>query len=53
MILEDPLNGFEKVGAQRERALEGGLAFPEEPGKSLVPHALSQGRHRAEVRGGI
>lgn len=48
MVLEDPLNGFEQVGAQRQRALEGSLALPEEPGQSLVPHTLCEGRHRAE-----
>lgn len=53
MVLEDPLNGFEKVGAQRQRALEGSLTLPEEPGEGLVPHALSQSRHRAEVGQGF
>lgn len=45
VILEDPLDRLEQVGAQRQRALEGGLPIPEELGQSFAPHAVGQRGH--------
>ena len=45
VILEDPLDGFEEVRAQRERVLEGRLTLAARPAGSLVPHQLRQHRH--------
>lgn len=47
MILEDPLDRLQQVGAQRQRALEGGLPVPEELGQSFTPHAVCERGHRA------
>ena len=47
VVFEDSLDGLEQVGAQRERALQGGLAVPEELGQGLAPHAVCEGRHGA------
>lgn len=47
MVFEDPLDGLEEVGAQREGALQGRLPLPEKLGQRFAPHALGQGRHRA------
>lgn len=40
MVLENPLNGFQEIGPQRQRVFQSFLAFPEELGQHLVPHAL-------------
>lgn len=47
VILEDSLDWLQQVGAQRQRAFEGGLPIPEELGQSFTPHAVSQRSHRA------
>lgn len=46
MVFEDPLNRFEQVGPQRQRALQGRLTLPEERGQGFLPHALGQSSNR-------
>lgn len=45
VVLEDSLDRLQQVGAQRQRALEGGLPIPEELGQSFAPHAVGQRSH--------
>ena len=52
VVLEDPLDGLEEVGAQGQGEVEGGLPVPEKLGQVLTPHALRQGCHRTEREGG-
>lgn len=52
MVLEDPLDGLEEVGAQGQGEVEGGLPVPEKLGQVLTPHALRQGCHRTERKRG-
>lgn len=50
VVLEDPLDGLEQVGAEGQRVPQPLLALAEEPSLRLAPHALGQRRHRAAGR---
>lgn len=45
VILKDSLDWLQQIGAQRQRAFEGGLPIPEELGQSFTPHAIGECSH--------
>lgn len=47
VILKDSLDWLQQIGAQRQRAFEGGLPIPEELGQSFTPHAIGECSHWA------
>ena len=46
VVLEDALNGFEQVRAERQRVLQLRLTLAAGPRRRLVAHQLRQHRHR-------
>lgn len=47
VVLQDPLDRLQQVGAQREGALQSGLPVLEEGGQRFTPHAVGQCCHGA------
>lgn len=46
VVFEDPLNGFEQVGPQRQRTLQRRLTLPEKRRQGFLSHALGQSSNR-------